>query len=138
MHIVLAVKPGVDQPWLADAAAKLAAQTSGSVAVVSVDDVELERLAPLPRDVYVERAARTAAAAAERLAAAGILATTTVLSGRPVESVLGFADDQDADLVLVGATHRSAMTERLLGSVPLELIKKSRRPVVVMARADQV
>jgi nucleotide-binding universal stress UspA family protein len=138
MHIVLAAKPGVDQPWVADAAARLATQTSGTVSVVSVDQVELERLAPLPREVYLERAQRAVEGAAERLAAAGVPATTAVLSGRPVERILEYADEQDADIVMIGASSRSTVTERLLGSVPLELIKRSRRPVLVMARSDEV
>lgn len=136
MHIVLAANPEADQPWVADAAAKLAKQTNGTVAVVSVDDVELERLAPSPRSVYRERADRAATAAVERLTAAGVPVTKTVLSGRALDRIIEFAEDQNADLVLVGASARPAVAERLLGSVPLALIKKSPRPVIVVTHPE--
>ena len=132
MHIVVAANPEAEQPWVADAVARLAKQTQATVAVVSVDEVELERLAPLPREVYLERADRAASALVDRLAAAGVQAGKTVLSGRPLDRILEFSDQQDADLVVVGSSTRPAIAERLLGSVPLELIKKSHRPVLVI------
>jgi nucleotide-binding universal stress UspA family protein len=137
MHIVLAAKPDADQPWVVDATAKLAKQTGASVAVVSVDELELERLAPTPRSVYVEEAERAASAAVERLAAAGIEASKTVLSGRALDRILEFIDGQHADLVVVGSSGRPAVAERLLGSVPLALIKKSPRPVIVVTHPGQ-
>ena len=132
MRIVLAANPEADQPWVADAAADLAKQTGATVAVVAVDEVEIERLAAVPRAVFTERAERAAAAAADRLAEAGVEATRTVLPGRPLQRIMEFADEQQADLIVVGSSTRPAVAERLLGSVPLDLIKKSARPVVVV------
>ena len=133
MHIVLAANPEApDQPWVVDAAAGLAKQTGGSIAVVSVDEVELERFAAAPRSVYLELAERAATVAVERLAILGITATKTVLSGRPLDRILEFADTQQADLIVVGSSTRPTVAERLLGSVPLALIKKSPRPVLVV------
>jgi nucleotide-binding universal stress UspA family protein len=137
MRIVLAANPEADQPWVADAAAGLARQTGGTVAVVAVDEVEIERLAAVPRSVFSERAERAATAAAERLTAAGIETTRTVLPGRPLERILAFADEQQADLIVVGSSTRPKVAERLLGSVPLDLIKKSSRPVVVITHPVQ-
>ena len=51
----------------ARAAAEFARKTGASVAVVSVDEVELERLCPAPRSIYLEQAAAAAEAAADRL-----------------------------------------------------------------------
>jgi nucleotide-binding universal stress UspA family protein len=132
MHIVLAANPEADQPWVVDATAKLAKQTGASVAVVSVDELELERLSPTPRSVYREQAARAASAAVERLATAGVEASKTVLSGRALDRILEFTEAERADLVVVGASTRPAVTERLLGSVPLALIHRSSRPVIVV------
>ena len=132
MRIVLAANPEADQPWVADAVADLAKQTGATVAVVAVDEVEIERLAAAPRAVFTERAERAAAAAADRLAAAGVEATRTVLPGRPLQRIMEFADEQEADLIVVGSSTRPAVAERLLGSVPLDLIKKSARPVLVV------
>ncbi|MET0426594.1 MAG: universal stress protein [Actinoplanes sp.] len=132
MRIVLAAKPEADEPWVTDAAVDLARQTGASIAVVAVDEVELERLASVPRSVYTERAEQAAATAAGRLTEAGIEATHTVLPGRAVERILEFAETQQADLIVVGSSTKPAVAQRLLGSVPLSLIKRSARPVRVI------
>lgn len=132
MRIVLAAKPGSDEPWVVDAAVDLARQTGASVAVVAVDEVELERLAAAPREVFASRAEAAAQAAAQRLTEAGIEATHTVLPGRPVERILEFAAEREADFVVVGSSTKPAVAQRLLGSVPLSLIRRSGRPVLVI------
>lgn len=132
MHIVVAVKPDADQSWIADAVIGLVRQTGGTVAVVTADAVELERLAAVPRSVFAEKAQQAAAALVGLLADAGIEASMTVLPGRPLTGILQFADQQKADLIVVGSSSRPAVAERLLGSVPIDLIKKSSRPVLVI------
>ncbi len=132
MHIVVAAKPDADQPWVADAVVDLVRQTGATVAVVVADEVELERLAAVPRDVFAVKAQESAAAMVQRLRDAGIEASMTVLPGRPLSAIMEFADQQDADLIVVGSSSRPAVAERLLGSVPLDLIKKSSRPVLVV------
>ncbi|GID91985.1 universal stress protein [Amorphoplanes digitatis] len=132
MLIVLATKPGADQPWITDAVARLSRQTGASVAVVAVDHVELERFSAAPRTVFMQGAREAAEAAAGRLSAAGIAAEAAVRSGRTLEGIMAFADERKADLIVVGASTRPAVAERLLGSVPLELIKRSTRPVMVV------
>lgn len=134
MHIVLAAKPDADQPWITDAVARLAKQTDATIAVVAVDEVELERFSPAPRSVFVQGAREAVDAAIRRLAAAGVEAQGTVLPGRPLERIMQFAADQQADVIVVGASTRPALTERLLGSVPLQLIEKSSRPVLVITQ----
>lgn len=132
MRIVVAAKPDVDQPWLADAAVGLAKQTGATVAVVAADTVELERLAAAPRSVFADKAHQAAATMAQRINDAGVEASATVVPGRPVPAVMTFAEQHQADLIMVGSSHHAAVTERLLGSVPLDLIKRSTRPVVVV------
>jgi len=132
MHLVLAANAEADQPWVADATALFARKAGATVAVVSVDEVELERLSPSPRSIFVERAEAAAAGAVERLAAAGVEASSTVLSGGALHRIMEFADAQDADLVVVGASTRPPLASRLLGSVPLALIAASSRPVLVV------
>ena len=48
-RIVVAVEAGEDEPWLADAAAELARETGAAAEVVSVDGIEMEALATVPR-----------------------------------------------------------------------------------------
>lgn len=132
MRIVVAAKPGADQSWVADAAVDLAKQTGAAVSVVAADGVELERLAAVPRSVFAEKAREAVAALAGRLAAAGVVASETVLPGRPVQAILEFAEQQQADLIVVGSSSRPSVAQRLLGSVPLDLIRQSARPVLVV------
>ncbi|MEV6302825.1 universal stress protein [Actinoplanes sp. NPDC051861] len=134
MRIVLAANPEADQPWVTDAAADLVRQTGASVAVVAVDELETEHLAPMPRSVYVERAERAADAAVERLAGAGIEASRAVLPGRAVDQIIRYAEELRADLIVVGSSVRPVVAQRLLGSVPLTLIEKAGRPVLVVTR----
>jgi nucleotide-binding universal stress UspA family protein len=134
MHIVLAAKPDADQPWIIDAVARLAKQTDATVAVVAVDQVELERFSAAPRSVFVQGAREAADTAVRRLADAGVAAQATVLSGRPIERIIEFAAQEQADVIVVGASTRPAVTERLLGSVPLQLIEKAARPVLVVTQ----
>lgn len=132
MHLVLAANAQADQPWVADAVADFARKTGATVAVVSVDELELERLGAAPRSVFREQAELAATAAVTRLAAAGVTATQTVLSGGALERILEFADSQQADLLVVGTSRRPAVARRLLGSVPMALIEHSPRPVLVV------
>lgn len=117
---------------MADAAAALARQTNATIAVVSVDELELQRFAAVPREVFQQRAERAADAAVQRLGTHGVSATKTVLAGRPVERILDFAAEQQADLIVVGGSMRPPLAARILGSVPLTLVEKSPRPVMII------
>ena len=131
-HIVYAANAGADQPWVADAVAQLAEQTGAEVAVVSVDELETELLSTLPRSEFLRKADEAATAAVERLAERGIKATKTVLAGLALENIMAFAEQENADIIVVGASTRGRLASRLLGSVPLSLVQRSRRPVLVV------
>jgi nucleotide-binding universal stress UspA family protein len=133
-RIVVAAKAGAQEPWLADAAVELAKQTGASVTVVSFDGVDMEALSPLPRSEYADQARASAELIAERLRGAGVAADVQVRSGRPVPGVLVAAEELDADLILVGASSRGPVAARLLGDVALELVQRSKRPVLVVSR----
>jgi nucleotide-binding universal stress UspA family protein len=132
MRIIVAAKPDADQPWIAAAAIALARQTNAQVTVVAVDTVELERLAAAPRSLFTQAAEQAAATMARQLSEAGIPVRHTVLSGRPADGILQLATRENADLILVGATTKPPLAERLLGSVPLALVTHSPRPVIVV------
>jgi nucleotide-binding universal stress UspA family protein len=136
-RIVVAAKAGVDEPWVADAAADLAAQTGASVAVVSVDGLEMEGLAPMPRSEFTVMAKRAVDGMLERLRSRGVEATGEVRPGKVVPGILLFAEEQDADLIVVGASRRGAIAKRVLGDVPLELVSRSRRPVLVISNPSE-
>jgi nucleotide-binding universal stress UspA family protein len=131
-RIVVAANAEAEQPWVADAAAQLAQDTGAEVAVVSVDELETEKMSPLPREVYRERAEQAATSAVERLEAQGIRASGSVRSGRALDEIIAFADEQDADLIVAGSSTRGPVAAALLGSVPLGLVRRAGRPVLVV------
>jgi nucleotide-binding universal stress UspA family protein len=128
-RIVVAAKAGAEQPWVADAAAELALHTGASVEVVSVDGVEMEALSPLPREEYARSALESAEHLAAQIRARGVEASAAVRPGKIVPGILLFAEEHDADLIMVGASTLGRVARRVL---PLELVQRSRRPVMVI------
>jgi nucleotide-binding universal stress UspA family protein len=132
-RIVVAAKAGADQPWVADAAAQLAEQTGAKVDVVSVDGVDLEALSPLPRSEYQQNARESAEKMAERIREHGVEANAETRAGKVVAGILLFAEETNADMIVVGASTLGKVARRILGDVPLELVQRSRRPVLVVS-----
>jgi nucleotide-binding universal stress UspA family protein len=132
-HIVVAAKAGSDQPWLAEAAADLSEQTGAAVSVVSVDGLEMEGLSPTPRSEFRESAQRAVDGFIERLKAAGIDAEGEVRPGQVTRGIMLFAEEKEADAIIVGASTKGRVARRVLGSVPVELIQRARRPVIVIS-----
>ena len=131
-RIVVAAKAGADQPWLADAAANLAEEIGADVAVVSLDGLELEALSTVPRAELARGAEASAEQVAERIARAGVRVMAEHRAGPVVRGVLVFAEEQEADLIVVGATTRGPVARRMLGTVTTRLVERSRRPVLVI------
>jgi nucleotide-binding universal stress UspA family protein len=131
-RIVVAAKAGADQPWLADAAAELAQQTGAAVSVVSLDGLEVEALSTMPRSEFREQAETTVGGIVERLAAAGVEAEGDVRPGLVTPGVLLYAEEKDADVIVCGASTKGRVARRVLGSVPVDLIQRARRPVLVI------
>ena len=132
-RIVVAAKAGADQPWLADAAAELAEEIGAEVTVVSLDGLELEALSTLPRSELARRprSRRGGVGGADRRATASP-PTGESAPGPVVRGILVFAEEQEADLIVVGATTRGPVARRMLGTVTARLIERSRRPVLVI------
>jgi nucleotide-binding universal stress UspA family protein len=125
-RIVVAAKAGAEQPWLAEAAAELAAATGAAVYVVSADDVDFEAFSTIPRSEAAEPARRAAETVAEQIRAAGVEASPHTLSGPVVRSVLLFAEDRDADLIVCGGSTRGTVARRLLGDNSILLTTSTR------------
>ena len=131
-RIVVAAKAGSDQPWLADATVELAHQTGAAVWVVSADGLDMEGLSPTPRSVFREAAQQAVDGFLERLTAAGVQAEGEVRPGKAVPGVLLYAEEKDADVIVCGASTKGRVARRVLGSVPVALIQRARRPVLVI------
>jgi nucleotide-binding universal stress UspA family protein len=61
--------------------------------------------------------------------------TTAVRSGTPHRAIADYADEQDVDVVIVGTEGRSGLDRVVLGSVAENVLRTSRRPVLVVPPA---
>ena len=93
-------------------------------------------------DVVVERQEDQGEVALESIEAAagdrGIEVELALRRGRPFEEILGYVEHNDVDVVLVGATGRTAM-ERFVhaGSTTERLVRRTTVPVVAVPLPDR-
>ena len=77
--------------------------------------------------------ARAALDAARTMAEeAGVEAEFERFDGDPAEEITTVAESRDADLVVVGTRGHGGITGSLLGSVSADVVRRSKRPVVVV------
>jgi nucleotide-binding universal stress UspA family protein len=55
-----------------------------------------------------------------------------VINGRVAQSILRYADEIDADLIVIGSNGHGVMSELLIGSVANKVIHLSKRPVLLV------
>jgi nucleotide-binding universal stress UspA family protein len=103
---------------------ELAARYDAAVDVVSVyrgDEAQgqatLDEIADLAADV-------------------GVAVDTELLSGKPARSIVDYADETGADLIVVGRRGRSGVRERLLGSITERVLRRSGPPVLTVPEGD--
>ncbi len=66
------------------------------------------------------------------LDAAGIEASSRLVSARPADAILGVAEEVGAGLIVVGTVGEGPISGALLGSVVLKLVQKSSLPLLVV------
>jgi len=71
-------------------------------------------------------------AAGSKALDAGIDSRSEILEGDPVDEILSFADNERADLIVMGSRGRGALAGALLGSVSTSLIGLARCPVLIV------
>lgn len=62
----------------------------------------------------------------------GARATGKVLVGYPAEEILNIAEDEDADLIIMGTHGRTGIDRILFGSVAEKIVKSSKCPVLTI------
>jgi len=75
---------------------------------------------------------REVQALADKLRADGLDASALLIQGPTVETALKEADNLEADLIVVGTHGHSAVYDVLIGSYSAGIIRKSKRPVLVV------
>ncbi|MEY7847794.1 universal stress protein [Natrarchaeobius sp. A-rgal3] len=84
------------------------------------------------KDVFGERAGEYVDEIAERARARDVTVTTEVREGIPVREILAYADEIDADAVVMGSRGRGGISRMMLGSVTEGVTRHSERDVLVV------
>jgi nucleotide-binding universal stress UspA family protein len=106
-----------------DQGVEIARLSEGAVHFVHVVDVGIEMaasgvgtIADDLEDTLSSVAEDALDTAEERAEDAGVSSTRSVLEGDPHDAILAYGDEHGADLIVLGASGRSGLKERLLGS----------------------
>ncbi|WP_276299312.1 universal stress protein [Halorussus lipolyticus] len=67
----------------------------------------------------------------------GLEVVTTIEEGTPAETIVGYAEDEKMDMVVMGTHGRSGVDRYVLGSVTEQVVRKSEVPVLTVNLARQ-
>ena len=137
-HILIATDGSPASARAVEAGVDLAAERGGDVTFVHIVPADAwitgrgAPARPLPHHVAVDEGETALKEAAEVAETAGVSYALERISGDPVDEILAVAEAKDADLVVVGSRGRGAVASAVLGSVSLGVLKRARRPVLVV------
>ena len=120
------------------AGVQLAAEQAGRVVflrVVEASDVVAPSFGPIvvnPVDLSKPEDDEALSAAAEVARSHGVPFELRLVAGFDYETILATADEIDAELIAVGSNRHGALGTAFFGSVSRELLKRARRPVLVV------
>lgn len=104
-----------------------------------VDRREIDLLAPYspylekdPVKMMFQRAEEDARAMATELEEGGVTVKVRLEEGVPFEEILRVEEEEDVSLVILGSHGKSAIERMLLGSVSEKVVRKSKRPVLIV------
>jgi nucleotide-binding universal stress UspA family protein len=83
---------------------------------------------------YTRQAEEDANAIAETLQDLGITSRVRIEKGIPFKEILRVEDEEDVSLIVIGSHGKSNVAEMLLGSVSEQVIRKAKKPVLVVKR----
>jgi nucleotide-binding universal stress UspA family protein len=69
---------------------------------------------------------------AKLLRADGLDVTPKIVQGPTVDAILGVADDQDADLIILGTHGRGVVYQMLVGSTSEGILRNTTRPILLV------
>jgi len=104
-----------------------------------VDRREIDVLTPYspylekdPVKIMFQRAEEDARTMATELEEGGITVKVRLEEGVPFEEILRVEEEEDVSLVILGSHGKSAIERMLLGSVSEKVVRKSKRPVLIV------
>jgi len=78
----------------------------------------------------------TTADAVDRVEGAGVEAVSAVRTGLPHRTILDYAEEVDADLIVMGTHGRTGLERYLLGSVTEKVVRTADAPVLTVRAPD--
>ena len=134
-HIVIAVDGSDEARRAARRGIRLAQGFDATVDVLSVVEQKALRLTETSAErAQLRERGEAALTEIEELASEfGQTVTTKLLKGKPAVRISEYADEQDADLIVVGRQGLTGLGRRLLGGVTERILHRSDVPVLVIS-----
>ena len=70
----------------------------------------------------------------EKIRSWGLRPTTRIVQGLPLPEILNASEEDGISLIVIGSHGKSNIAEMLMGSVSEKVVRKSKRPVLVVKR----
>jgi nucleotide-binding universal stress UspA family protein len=67
----------------------------------------------------------------------GATIKTAVLEGEPASAILEFANNWNADLIVMGTHSRSGLANFLMGSIAVDIVKQSKIPTLIIPTKEK-
>lgn len=84
------------------------------------------------REILEAEAKRAVTFVEEAGKTSGIEVESVILDGHPADRIIGFAEQEDMDLIVMGTLGRTGLDRFLLGSVAEKIVRHSKTPVMVV------
>ncbi|WP_253738651.1 universal stress protein [Halohasta salina] len=122
-----------------DHALAIAASHDATVDVLHVADTNVPSQTRIGTDVIdalVEEGAQIVADARERGEPLDVITHGEVVQGEPTEAIVGYAEDNDHDLIVMGSRGQRNLNEYVLGSTTDRVVNRTERPVLTVRDVD--
>ena len=137
---ILAPVDGSDPAAAAlDHALDIAAAHGATVDVLHVADTNIPSQTRIGTDVVdalVEEGAQIVTDARERAEDLDMTIHTEVVQGEPTEAIIGYAEDNDHDLIVMGSRGQRNLNEYVLGSTTDRVVNRTDRQVLTVRDVD--
>ncbi|HEX6548812.1 MAG TPA: universal stress protein [Candidatus Dormibacteraeota bacterium] len=134
-HILFAVTDAADTRQTAQTVLALARAFSSDVTVLHARERIVGRRDEVREEESIEDAERYGETIARELQGAGIrtnLATQSVRPDRLADLILGLAEAQQVDLIVIGGHHAHSLRESVFGDIGRSLVHGANCPVLLM------
>lgn len=100
---------------------------------VTTVEVGTERI----REAMEEEGRRVVGEFEKRAESRGVTTVTDVRNGSPPRQIMDYAEENDADLIVMGTHGRTGVTRYVLGSVTERIVRMSDVPVLTVRKPDE-